>query len=133
MESTGASRLIAEGMTGFVSHLAPEHLRNIIMLALIYLITSTFTEFLSNNASVALMVPISIGIATHLGIDPRPFVVASCIAASASFATPIGYQTNTYVYGVGGYRFFDFTRVGLPLNLICFIIAVGIIPKFWSF
>ena len=133
MDSTGASRLIAESMTGIVSHLAPVHIQNIIMLALIYLITSTFTEFLSNNASVALMVPISIGIATHLGIDPRPFVVASCIAASASFATPIGYQTNTYVYGVGGYRFFDFTRVGLPLNLICFVITIGIVPKFWNF
>ena len=103
------------------------------MLALIYLITSTFTEFLSNNAAVALMVPIALGIAATLGVDPRPFVVASCIAASASFATPIGYQTNTYVYGVGGYRFFDFTKVGLPLNLICFAVTVAVVPIFWDF
>ncbi|MCH2074561.1 MAG: anion permease [Puniceicoccaceae bacterium] len=133
MDSTGASLLIAESMTGLVGQFAPAHLQNVIMLALIYLITSTFTEFLSNNAAVALMVPIAIGIAATIGVDPRPFVVASCIAASASFATPIGYQTNTYVYGVGGYRFFDFTKVGLPLNLICFAVTVAVVPIFWDF
>ena len=103
------------------------------MLAFIYIITSTFTEFLSNNAAVALMVPIALGIAVTLGVDPRPFVVGSCIAASASFATPIGYQTNTYVYGVGGYKFADFTKVGLPLNIICFIVTVTVVPMFWEF
>ncbi|MBL6919010.1 MAG: SLC13 family permease [Puniceicoccaceae bacterium] len=133
MDSTGASLLIAENMTGLVGQFAPEHLQNVIMLALIYVITSTFTEFLSNNAAVALMIPIALGIAVTLGVDPRPFVVASCIAASASFATPIGYQTNTYVYGVGGYRFFDFTKVGLPLNLICFVVTVTVVPIFWDF
>ena len=133
MDSTGASLLIAESMTGLVGQFAPAHLQNVIMLALIYVITSTFTEFLSNNAAVALMVPIALGIAATLGVDPRPFVVASCIAASASFATPIGYQTNTYVYGVGGYRFFDFTKVGLPLNLICFAVTVSVVPIFWDF
>ena len=133
MDSTGASLLIAESMTGLVGHFAPAHLQNVITLALIYIITSTFTEFLSNNAAVALMVPIALGIAVTLGVDPRPFVVASCIAASASFATPIGYQTNTYVYGVGGYRFFDFTKVGLPLNLICFAVTVAVVPIFWDF
>lgn len=133
MDSTGASLLIAENMTGLVSQFAPAHLQNVIMLALIYVITSTFTEFLSNNAAVALMIPIALGIAVTLGVDPRPFVVASCIAASASFATPIGYQTNTYVYGVGGYRFFDFTKVGLPLNIICFAVTVSVVPFFWDF
>ena len=133
MDSTGASLLIAENMTGLVGQFAPAHLQNVIMLALIYVITSTFTEFLSNNAAVALMIPIALGIAVTLGLDPRPFVVASCIAASASFATPIGYQTNTYVYGVGGYRFFDFTKVGLPLNLICFVVTVTVVPIFWDF
>ncbi|MDQ8194260.1 SLC13 family permease [Coraliomargarita sp. SDUM461004] len=133
MDSTGASLMIAESMTGLVAQFAPAHLQNVIMLALIYIITSTFTEFLSNNAAVALMVPIALGIAATLGIDPRPFVVASCIAASASFATPIGYQTNTYVYGVGGYRFFDFTKVGLPLNLICFAVTVTTVPMVWGF
>ena len=133
MNSTGASLMIAETMIGLIQSFTPEHLQNIIMLAFIYIITSTFTEFLSNNAAVALMVPIALGIATTLGVDPRPFVIGCCIAASASFATPIGYQTNTYVYGVGGYRFYDFTRVGLPLNFICFAITVTLTPVFWGF
>ena len=133
MDSTGASLLIAENMIGVVQGFAPEHLQSIMMLTFVYIITSTFTEFLSNNAAIALMVPITLSIATTLGIDPRPLVVGACIAASASFATPIGYQTNTYVYGVGGYRFFDFTKVGLPLNIICFIVTVCVVPRFWSF
>ena len=133
MNSTGASILIAENMISLIQSFAPAHLRNVIMLAFIYIITSVFTEFLSNNAAVALMVPIALGIALTLGIDPRPLVISCCIAASASFATPIGYQTNTYVYGVGGYRFSDFTRVGLPLNFICFMITVIIVPLVWKF
>jgi di/tricarboxylate transporter len=99
----------------------------------VYLITSAFTEFLSNNAAVALMIPIAISLAMNLGLDPRPFVIATCIAASASFATPIGYQTNTYVYGAGGYRFTDFTKIGLPLNIICFVVATIFIPMIWEF
>ena len=133
MHSTGANLIVAESLIGIVSHLAPEQLQAILILALIYLITSTFTEFLSNNAAVALMVPIALGTAQILGVDPRPFVIGTCIAASASFATPIGYQTNTYIYGVGGYKFFDFTRVGLPLNLLCFAITLIIVPVFWGF
>lgn len=133
MDSSGASTLIANAMTQMVHQLVPADFQAICMLALVYLITSTFTEFLSNNAAVALMVPIALGVANSCGIDPRPLVIACCIAASASFATPIGYQTNTYVYGVGGYRFFDFTKVGLPLNLICFAVSVCVIPLFWEF
>ena len=125
--------MIAENMIGLIQSFAPAQLQNVIMLAFIYMITSAFTEFLSNNAAVALMVPIALGIAVTLGVDPRPFVIGCCIAASASFATPIGYQTNTYVYGVGGYRFSDFTRIGLPLNFICFIITVSVVPFFWKF
>ena len=90
MNSTGASLLIAESLTDLVRTFAPVHLQAVFMLALLYLLTSVFTEFLSNNAAVALMVPIALGIAATLGVDPRPFVVGSCIAASASFATPIG-------------------------------------------
>lgn len=133
MDSTGASQLIADGLIGVVRSVAPEHLEAVFMLAVIYIITSTFTEFLSNNAAVALMVPIALGIAVSLGVDPRPFVIATCIAASASFATPIGYQTNTYVYGVGGYKFTDFTKVGLPLNIIYFVVSITVIPMFWEF
>ena len=133
MDSTGASLLIAEHLTGLIQNFAPEHLQHVMMLLLIYVITSTFTEFLSNNAAVALMVPIALSIAQTLGVDARPFVVGACIAASASFATPIGYQTNTYVYGVGGYKFIDFTKVGIPLNIICCIVTVTIVPLVWKF
>jgi di/tricarboxylate transporter len=133
MNTTGASLLIAENLIACVNSIVPLHLQNVAMLLLIYIITSTFTEFLSNNAAVALMVPIALGVALTLGIDARPFVIGTCIAASASFATPIGYQTNTYIYGVGGYRFADFTRVGLPLNIICCAVTVLVVPIFWKF
>ena len=133
MTSTGASHLIAQGIAGSLSNIGPEALQPFILLAAIYIITSAFTEFLSNNAAVALMIPIAISLAINLGLDPRPFVVATCIAASASFSTPIGYQTNTYVYGAGGYRFTDFTKIGLPLNIICCIISILLIPRIWEF
>ena len=89
------------------------------------------TEVLSNNAVAILMTPIAIGLAQQLGVDPRPFVVAVMFAASASFATPIGYQTNTFVYGAGGYRFMDFVRIGVPLNILMWITATLVIPLFW--
>ena len=133
MDTSGASLLIAGSMANAVQLFTPEAYQAVVMLAIIYIITSTFTEFLSNNAAVALMVPISLSIAAALGVDPRPFVIATCVAASASFATPIGYQTNTYVYGVGGYRFTDFTKVGLPLNIICFVVTVIVVPMVWDF
>ncbi len=103
------------------------------VLALFYLATMVMTETLSNNATVVLMAPLALSLGPELGVDPRPFVIAACIAASASFSTPIGYQTNTYVYGVGGYRFRDFTRAGLPLNAIYFLASVFLIPRLWAF
>ncbi|CAI8333002.1 MAG: Sodium-dependent dicarboxylate transporter SdcS [Opitutia bacterium UBA7350] len=133
MDSTGASLLIAEGLIIFVNSIVPLHLQTVAMLLVIYVMTSVFTEFLSNNAAVALMVPIALGVALALGVDPRPFVIGTCVAASASFATPIGYQTNTYIYGVGGYKFKDFTKVGLPLNIICCAVTVLLVPIFWQF
>jgi di/tricarboxylate transporter len=78
-----------------------------------------------------LLTPIAIGLAQQIGVDPRPFAVAVMFAASASFATPIGYQTNTFVYNAGGYRFTDFVKVGLPLNLILWATAIFVIPTFW--
>jgi len=97
----------------------------------IYLLTSVLTELVSNNAVAVVVTPIAIGLATSLGVDPRPLVVAVMVAASASFATPIGYQTNTLVYGPGGYKFTDFMRIGIPLNLSIGVLASLLIPAFW--
>ena len=94
-------------------------------------LTSVLTEAVSNNAVAVVVTPIAIGLAEHLGIDARALVVAVMIAASCSFATPIGYQTNTLIYGPGGYRFSDFLRVGVPLNLSIGLLASALIPFFF--
>jgi len=103
------------------------------VLALIYLVTLVSTELLSNSAAAAIMVPIALATATELGVSARPFVFAVAYAASASFATPVGYQTNTLIYGPGGYRFRDFLRVGLPLSLLFWIFATFAIPVYFPF
>ena len=97
----------------------------------VFLLTSLLTELVSNNAVAVVVTPVAIGIAGALGVDPRPLVVAVMVAASASFATPIGYQTNTLVYGPGGYRFTDFLRIGAPLNISVGLLSGLIIPLFW--
>ena len=99
-----------------------------IMLAALYLITNLFTELITNNAAAALAFPLAVSVSSKLGIDPTPFFICICIAASASFATPIGYQTNLIVQGIGGYKFMDFVKVGLPLNIILFLMSVFLIP-----
>ncbi|GAB4392241.1 MAG: SLC13 family permease [Kiloniellaceae bacterium] len=126
MEKTGAARLIVDGLVIVVAALGP-----LAVLSAVYLITSILTEVMSNNATAILLTPIAAALAVQLGVDPRPFVVAVMFAASASFATPIGYQTNTFVYAAGGYRFGDFVKVGLPLNVLLWITATLIIPVFW--
>ncbi len=133
MEQTGAAAWLAGNAVDGVRHFIPDTHKGIVMLAAIYLITTVLTEILSNNAVAALMAPIALGVAGELGMSAMPFIVAVAFAASASFATPIGYQTNTYVYGVGGYRFSDFVRIGVPLNALCFITALVVIPRVWPF
>jgi di/tricarboxylate transporter len=133
MEETGASLWLAESLTGTVTGFVAPGWQPYIMLACVYLITNLLTESLSNNAAAVLMATLAIGIAESLGVSMRPFLFAVAIAASSSFATPIGYQTNTYVYGAGGYRFSDFTKAGLPLNALCFLISVFLIPLVWEF
>lgn len=103
----------------------------IVLLASTYLVTAVLTAFMSNNATAAILAPIAVLLARSIGADPRPFLVAITFAASTSFATPIGYQTNTMVYSPGGYRFLDFTRIGLPLNIIFFILSIVMIPLIW--
>lgn len=102
-----------------------------LMLSLVILLTSLATEFISNNAVAVLFTPVVIGVAQQLGVDPRPFVVGVMFAASCSFATPIGYQTNTLVYSAGNYRFADFARMGVPMNIITWLLASLLIPLFW--
>lgn len=126
METSGAAMLVVQQITGLVAALGP-----VAVLSMIYLTTSVVTEVMSNNAAAILITPIAIGVAEQMGADPRPFAVAVMFAASASFATPIGYQTNTFVYTAGGYRFVDFVRIGLPLNMIMWLAATLIIPLFW--
>ncbi len=126
LQSSGAVSLIAEGLAPYLMGLpAP------LLIWGVYLLTSVMTELVSNNAVAVVVTPIAIGLAASLGVDPRPLVVAVMVAASASFATPIGYQTNTLVYGPGGYKFTDFMRIGIPLNLSIGVLASLLIPVFW--
>lgn len=126
LQHTGAVAMIARGLAPLLADLPPA-----LIVWAIYLLTSVLTELVSNNAVAVVLTPVAIGLGQSLGIDPRALVVAVMIAASASFATPIGYQTNTLVYGPGGYRFADFLRVGVPLNLSLGVLSALLIPIFF--
>ncbi len=126
MEHTGAAKLLAETTVGALGHLGPY-----VVLSVTYLLAVILTELVTNNAVGALLSPIVIVIAINLGVDPRPFVIAVMFGASASFITPIGYQTNTYIYSAGGYKFGDFVRAGLPLSIILWLTASLLIPLMW--
>jgi di/tricarboxylate transporter len=104
-----------------------------VVLLAMTLATVALTELITNNAAAALLFPIGIATAGAMGIDPRPFAIAIAVAASMSFLTPIGYQTNTMVYGLGGYRFGDYVRLGAPLTVISVIAIWIFVPLFWSF
>jgi di/tricarboxylate transporter len=105
----------------------------VFVLASLYLVTAVLTEGMSNVATAILLAPVALSLAAGMGVNPQPFLIAITFAASTSFATPIGYQTNMMVHGPGGYRFADFSRVGIPLNLIFWAISVFLIPIFWPF
>jgi len=126
LQQSGALRLIIDGVSPLLATTRP-----IVALVLIYALTSILTELVTNNAVAVLMAPIAAGVAVQLGLDPRPFVVAVMFGASASFATPVGYQTNTLVYSAGGYRFLDFVRIGVPMNIIVGGVTVLVIPLIW--
>ncbi|MGM0951991.1 MAG: SLC13 family permease [Pseudomonadota bacterium] len=121
LEQTGAAAYLAEGVVSFSGG-------NVLLaLALVYLVVSVLTEMLTNNATAILMVPVVLSLTTAMGIDAEPFMIAIMMAASASFATPLGYQTNMMVLGPGGYRFADFVRVGLPMNVLTGVASIGVI------
>ena len=126
LEASGAVALIVDALAPLLL-LMPAFM----VVWSIYLLTSVLTELVSNNAVAVVVTPIAIGLADAMGVDARPLVVAVMVAASASFATPIGYQTNTLVYGPGGYRFTDFMKVGIPLNLSIGLLASALIPVIW--
>jgi di/tricarboxylate transporter len=126
LQSSGAIALVVGGVAPALSLMPPY-----LVVFVVFLLTSTLTEIVSNNAVAVIMTPLAIGLATALGLDPRPLVVAVMIAASCAFATPIGYQTNMLVYGPGGYRFTDFVRIGIPLNLSVAVLASALIPFIW--
>ena len=102
-------------------------------LIVVYLITSVFTEVITNNAAAVLVFPIAINIAEQLGVSPLPFVIAVMFAASASFMTPLGYQTNMMVMGPGGYRFTDYLKIGIPMALLAAVVTLLLIPIVWPF
>ena len=132
LQSTGTADWIGNNISRFI-YLFSISWQPYVLLATIYFITMILTEISSNVATAIIMVPIAIAVSGQIGLESRPFVFAVAFAASASFITPIGYQTNLMVYGPGGYKFSDYIRVGLPLSLLLFLTAVIILPNIWSF
>ena len=128
MVNSGVANTVAHYIISMSDQYGPH-----VLLAMLFIITNVFTELITNNAAAALAFPLALSISTQLGVSPVPFFVVICIAASASFSTPIGYQTNLIVQGIGNYKFTDFVRVGLPLNIITFLISVILIPLIWPF
>jgi di/tricarboxylate transporter len=128
LQNSGAADVIAHSAINISKTFGP-----IGVLAAIYLLTNVFTEIITNNAAAALTFPIALSAATQLGVDPRPFFIAIAVAASCSFSTPIGYQTNLIVQSIGNYKFSDYWKIGLPLNILTFIVSMIVIPIFWEF
>ena len=126
LEHSGAVAMIVDSVAPRMAGLSP-----FVMILCVYFLGLALTEFLSNNAVAVIYTPIAIQLALSLGVDPRPFVVAVMFSASVAFATPVGYQTNMMVYGPGGYRFSDYMRVGIPLNIITGLVASALIPVIW--
>ena len=126
LQNSGAISLIVDNIAPFLGTLSPFY-----VIFAVFLLTTTLTEIVSNNAVAVIRTPMAISLGSALGMDPRPLVVAVMIAASCAFATPIGYQTNTLVYGPGGYRFTDFMRIGIPLNLSMSLLVSMMIQLFW--
>lgn len=126
MDRSGAVEMIVSEVSPLMIGLPP-----FAMIMAVYLLGLILTEFLSNNAVAVIYTPVAIELARQLGVDPRPFVVTVMFSATLAFATPVGYQTNMMVYGPGGYKFTDFTRIGVPLNIITWLLCSALIPILW--
>lgn len=133
MQNTGTAEWLARGLVELTEGFIPREHMPIVLLWLVFLLTLSLTEVLSNNATAVMMIPIVVTLAGELGVNSRPFIMAVTVGASCAFALPMGYQTHMMIYGPGGYRFTDFLRVGLPLNVICWVTACTLIPLIWSF
>lgn len=131
MQNSGFADFIADQIIACADAIGQTRHGPYAMLAVLFIITNIFTELITNNAAAALSFPLALAVAEKLGVEPMPFFVCICIAASAAFCTPIGYQTNLLVQGIGGYRFTDYVKVGIPLSIIVFIISVFVIPMIW--
>jgi len=128
MEKTGTAKFYAQEFIFLLKSLGP-----VAILAGLLVFTSLSTQLLSNNATAVLLMPIAVSVAFELGVSPKPFIIAVCFGASACFATPVGYQTNLLVYGPGGYRFSDYLKLGIPLNILVLMMGSFFIPLLWPF
>lgn len=129
LETTGAGEMVADKIVGLLG----SNPNPIILLLTIFIVTCVLTNFMSNTATTALMVPISMALANSLGADPRAVIIATVIAGSCAYATPIGMPANTMVVGLGGYRFKDYVKAGLPLILVSFVICMILLPILFPF
>ncbi|MCI7262693.1 MAG: anion permease, partial [Clostridiaceae bacterium] len=129
LDSTGAGTLIADKIVGLLGTTP----NPIVLLLVIFIVTCALTNFMSNTATTALMVPIAVSLAQSLGADPRAVVIATVIAGSCAYATPIGMPANTMVVGLGGYKFKDYVKAGLPLILVSFVICMVLLPILYPF
>jgi len=127
LQRTGGAQFIANIATHSAYYLPP-----LLVLSMFYLMTVILAELISHSAAVVVMVPVGVAAAESLALDPRAFILASMFAASMSFSTPVGYQTNAMVYGPGGYKFIDYTRIGAPLSLLMAIVTPVYIYLLWG-
>jgi di/tricarboxylate transporter len=128
MTRSGLADWVAQSLVGLAHYYSP-----MVVLALLYIVTNLITELITNNAAAAFAFPVALAVSQQMAVSAMPFMVAITIAASCSFSSPIGYQTNMIVQGIGGYTFRDFLRVGVPLNIIAFVLSMVLIPIYWSF
>jgi di/tricarboxylate transporter len=133
MQGTGTAEWLAKGLVDLTRGFVAPALLPYVMLWMVFIFTSLLTEVLSNNATAVMIVPIVVGLAEQLSVDSRPFIITITIAASCAFTLPMGYQTHMMVYGPGGYKFTDYARAGIPLNLIACVVTCVLVPLFWSF
>ncbi len=127
---SGAAQLLADSLTGVAQAFGGG---NWAVLAAVYLSTMILTELITNNAAAVLVFPIAIAAADKMGANPMPFIMSIMVASSAGYATPTGYQCNLMVMGPGGYRFSDYLRMGIPLDLLYMLVTVGLCPLIWPF